>query len=100
MNLYLRVHDFLKEADSYREAEEFLNYASGRLAQFIEITSSNSFLVAQGPECIRQVVCNELEEQDVTFNVTLTDMAPNRQLLVRLEESYFLCAAAFAEFEE
>src|SRR5271170_1665381 len=43
LSLYLRVHDFLIEADAYRRPEEFLNYSSGRLAQFTEIASTASY---------------------------------------------------------
>src|SRR5271155_2569639 len=93
LKLYLRVHDFLKEIDAYREPDEFLNYASGRLAQFIQITSSSSFLVARGPECIRKIVCDELEKQGVAHNVIATALTPRRGWLVRLGESHFLCDA-------
>jgi hypothetical protein len=98
-SLYLRMHDYLRDVCSYRRVEEFLNVASGRLAKFVEITSSNSYLVATGPDCVRQIVCRELDEQAVRYNVIQTAMQPNRDLLVRLEDSYFLCARAYAEFE-
>jgi hypothetical protein len=100
LKLHLRVHDFLKEADAYREPHEFLNYASGQLAQFIQTTSSSSFLVARGPECIRKIVCDELENQGVVHNVIATALTPRRGWLVRLGESHFVCDATFAEFEE
>ena len=100
LKLYLRVHDFLNEVDAHREPHEFLNYASGRLAQFIQTTSSDSFLVGRGPECIRRIICAELENQGVAHNVIATTLAPKRGWLVRLGESHFLCNAAFAEFEE
>jgi hypothetical protein len=100
LNLYLRLHDFLKEVDAYRGVEDFLNFPSGRLAQFVEITSSNSFLVATGPECVRRVICSELEQQGVAYNVITKSIAPNRYLLVRLADSHFLCSAAYAEFDE
>ena len=100
LNLYLRVHDFLKEVDSYREVSEFLNYPSGHLAQFVETASSNSFLVASGPQCILDIVRGELDAQSTTYNIVETKLKPDHRLLVRLADSHFLCSGAFAEFEE
>ena len=65
LNLYLRVHDFLGAVDAYREPSEFVNYPSGQLAQFVKITSSNSYLVGRGPKSILEIVCSELDEQRV-----------------------------------
>lgn len=96
--LYLRVHDFLQQVDSYREVWEFLNYPSGQLAQFVEIASSNSFLVATGPQCILDIVRSELDAQSVTYNVLGGTMKPDQRLLVRIARSHFLCSGAFAEF--
>ena len=100
LELHLRVHDFLNEADAYRRPGEFLNCASGRLAKFVEITSSNSYMVARGPECIRDIVCRELERQGVAYNVIATPTKPACGMLIRLAQSHFVCTAAFAEFPE
>jgi hypothetical protein len=81
--LYLRVHDFLDAVDAYREPSEFLNYPSGQLAQFVKITSSNSYLVGRGPKSILEIVCSELDEQRVAYNVIVNPVAPNASLLVR-----------------
>jgi hypothetical protein len=100
LKLYQRAHDFLDEADAYRRTNEFLNYPAGQLAQFVEITSAGSYFVGSGPESIRAIICDELETQAVTYNVIESKMAPARGLLVRLGVSDFVCATAFAEFEE
>jgi hypothetical protein len=100
LKLYWRVHDFLGKADAYRRTSEFLNYPSGQLAQFVETTSSGSYLIGSGPESIRSIICEELEKQGVAYNIIESKMAPARGLLVRLAMSDFVCAEAFAEFEE
>ena len=99
LKLYVRVHDYLKDVDSYRGAEDFLNFPSGRLDQFISTASSNSFLVARCPECVRRIICDELEVQGVAYNTIETPLPPNRNLLARVAGSHFLCAEAFAEFD-
>lgn len=99
LKLYVRLHDYLQGVNSYRDAEEFLNFPSGRLDQFITIVSSNSFLVARCPECVRRVICDELEDQGIAYNIIETPIPPNRNLLVWVAGSHFLCAEAFAEFD-
>ena len=98
-DLYRQLYDYLLEVDSYRRIEEFLNFPTGKLSQLVEITSSSSFLLGQGPDCVRAVICDELERQGVVFNVLETRMDPNQCVLVRLSDSHFFCRTARAEFD-
>jgi hypothetical protein len=100
LSLYRRVHDYLDDVDAYRTPGDFLNYPSKRLAQFIQITSSGSYLVGRGPECVRNIICAELETQGVRYNVIESQINPTLGMLIRLGTSDILCASAFAEFDE
>lgn len=97
---YTKIEDHLWRARACRDARDFLNTGSGLLSGFIGITTTTSYLVARGPESIRQLVCDELQRQSVPHNVLPERGRADDALLVHLGGSSFLCGAAFAEFGE
>jgi hypothetical protein len=99
LDIYIRLHDFLFDAQSFLMAGDFLNQGD-KLATFGELARSPSFLLARGPACVRDLLCRELERQGVPHNVlsTIADTGPN--FLVRLGRSGFLCCSAEAEFDK
>jgi hypothetical protein len=100
LRLYMLVHDFLVRAGACCRPDAFLNLGSGELSQFVDICTSRSFLVARGPDCIRQIVCKELVRQGVAHNVIDNPGTPSAGFLVRLGSSHFFCRSAFAEYGE
>nr|WP_295371643.1 hypothetical protein [uncultured Sphingosinicella sp.] len=96
--LYALVEDYLWEAGVPTSAREFLNMDTGQLQRFQEITASTSYLVARGPEAIRQIVSDELMRQSVPHNVLTNSLPQADLLLVRLGGSHFFCEEAIAEF--
>src|SRR6266446_3128425 len=75
LGLYAKVEDYLWGVSAPKGARDFLNVDCGVLSRFVQITASSSYLVARGPERIRKIVCDELGEQRVPYNV-LTHSAP------------------------
>ncbi|MEN3976259.1 hypothetical protein [Emcibacter sp. SYSU 3D8] len=97
--LHAKVHDYLRTSNASKGASDFLN-ACDTLAGFVQITSRRSYLAAQGPEAIRQIVCQEMEAQGVSFAVLDQKAYRMAHLLVRLDGAFFTCERAFAEFDE
>ena len=97
--LFSKVHDYLIASDAFLTAEHFLNQA-GDLTRFIEMTQSTGFMIARGPSCIRDLVCQELERQSAPYDVLRTPIGSEPRLLVRLGNSTFFCDRASAEFPE
>lgn len=95
--LYGKVHDYLSAADAFLRAEHFLNQADD-LSRFVSMTQSAGFMVAHGPRCIRDLVCQELERQSVPHNVLETRDDTEPSLLVRLGDCAFFCERASAEY--
>src|SRR5690606_10588035 len=53
--LYAKLETFLRKEEAFRTVADFLN-GGDSLAKFTAIASSSSYLVARGPEIIRQLV--------------------------------------------
>jgi hypothetical protein len=98
MALYVRLHDYLARRRAFLLPEAFLNHAT-EISRFIEMAHTPGFKLGQGPECVRALLCAELERQGVTYNVVPTPADEAGRWLVRLGGSSFLCRSAAAEFE-
>jgi hypothetical protein len=102
--LYSKLQDYLRMARAIKGARHFLNVDSfpgraGALSRFTQVVKSQSYLIARGPERVRQVICEELHRQSVSSNtLPLPDKSDDR-LLVRLGCSWFYCVAAVASAE-
>ncbi|MDO8289046.1 MAG: hypothetical protein Q7T44_07490 [Parvibaculum sp.] len=97
MQLYMLLHDYLEDAGSFRKPAAFLN-GGARLSSFAQITSARSFKIAECPQSVCDLICHELDEQGVRYNVMSTDLPSDNRLLVRLGDSHFLCEVAYVEF--
>jgi hypothetical protein len=102
--LYSKLQDRLRAIRSVKGARDFLNVGAipkgaGTLSRFGIVVASESYLIARGPECIRQTICEELDRQAVSYNFLPQPHKPDERLLVRLGCSWFYCAAAFAEID-
>jgi hypothetical protein len=97
LTLYSTIHDYLCSNNSFLTAEHFLNQATD-LSRFAAMAQTNGFLVARGPTCIRDLVCEDLVRQSVPHNVVQTVADTEPKFLIRLGNSAFLCESARAEF--
>jgi hypothetical protein len=98
LTLYVTIHDYLYSNSSFLTAEHFLNQAND-LSRFAAMTQTSGFLVARGPTCIRDLVCEDLVRQSVPHNVVRTVADTEPKFLVRLGNSAFLCESARAELQ-
>jgi hypothetical protein len=98
LTVYTIVEDYLLASKAHRTPGDYLNGAA-RLSQFLEIATSNGYLLATGPESIRRLVVSELEAQSIPYTIVETTGRPEGRLFVRLEGSAFFCETAVAEFE-
>lgn len=96
MQLYERVEDYLRNADAIFDAGRFLNQAEDR-RRFEKIARSTGCMIGRGPAVIRDLICAELDCQDVPHNVVANASNPATGFLVRLGSSAFICSRA--EFE-
>ncbi len=94
--LFGALHDYLLSSDAFLRAEHFLNQAAN-LSRFAAMAQTRGFLIGQGPRCIRDLICEELDRQSVPHNVVKI-VAADQRFLVRLGNSAFLCDSALAEF--
>ena len=99
LRLYRRLNDFLSQEASFRRPDDFLNGAS-TISGFEQLCSERSFLLAQGPDCIRELLCDELKAQSVSFSEVRTLIPQQKAYLVRFGDSSFLCRDAVAEFSQ
>lgn len=79
--------------------EHFLNGASD-ISNFVSTAQTAGFLVGRAPPCVRDLICAELERQNVPHNAIQTTTSSEAQYLVRLGDSAFLCQEAVAEFPD
>ena len=93
------MHDYLRSSNAFLTPEHFLNQAAD-LSSFAAMAQTNGFLIGRGPSSIRDLICAELDQQCVPYNVvrTVTDTEP--KFLVRLGNSAFLCDGAIAELPD
>jgi hypothetical protein len=99
LDVYSKLQDFLVAQGSFRGPEDFLNQAE-RLSAFVALAQSPGFLMARGPECVRALLCAELERQETPHNVVPTLDDDQANFVVRLGRSGFLCRVAEVELPE
>lgn len=98
LTVYTIVENYIVASRAHRTPGDYLNGAA-RLSQFLEIVTSSGYLLATGPEVIRNLVVSELEAQSIPHTILETKGRSEGRLFVRLEGSAFFCEAAVAEFE-
>jgi hypothetical protein len=98
--LWLALERHLKSENAFWTPDRFFNCGE-TLSRFVELCAAPSFLVAQAPASVADAIHAELVRQRVKFN-TLTGAArePEGWLLVRFDDTGFLCTAASAVFED
>jgi len=96
--LYVRLSDFLSRAGAFREARHYLNQAD-QIASFVKMAASTGFLLCRGPNCVRSLICTELDAQGVPHNVLRTAADMTADFLVTIGNSAFLCCQAEAEMD-
>lgn len=97
--LWAVVHDFLASQGTFRTTQEFFNCSDGgTLNSFLQLTRSNSYLLGRFPLAIRNLVCAELNAQEVSYTELPTTFRKPAQLLVIIGRSQFFCDRAEALF--
>jgi hypothetical protein len=97
LKLYAIIEDYLWNTGAPRSARDFLNVPDGSLSRFCQITDTSSFLVAQSPQHVHELVVAELQRQNVSHNVLTSERASSRNLFVKIGSSSFVCERALAE---
>jgi hypothetical protein len=97
LQLYSIIQDYLWTAGAPRSARDYLNIPNGSLARFREITGTSSYLLAEAPPKIHELVVKELRRQNVCHNVITTERTSNQKLIVQLGGTVFVCERATAE---
>lgn len=99
LDVFAEVHDFLLPYSGVRRAGHFLNCGDAEaVATFVERTKANSYLVANAPPVVRDLICAELGRQGVAYNELPVRLQPCGPLLVTLGRSQFFCRTAEAKF--
>jgi hypothetical protein len=96
--IYMAVQDYLFAVNAAREPGDFLN-GGHRLSDFLRITASAGYLLANCPTVIRDLIVDELGRQSVTPTVHGRPVGDDNRLFVRLGRSTFFCTVAEAEFD-
>jgi hypothetical protein len=96
--VYTVVENYLLAAGAPRTPSDYLNGAV-RLSQFLEIVSSNGYLLATGPQSICSLVVEELGAQSVPHTIVEAKGRSEGRLFIKLGDSAFFCETAVAEFE-
>lgn len=97
LKLYAAVEDYLWDAGAPRTARDYLNVPAGSLSRFCAITSTASFLLAQAPQHIHEIVLAELQRQNVSHNVLTSERSSRPSLFVEIGGTSFVCERATAE---
>lgn len=98
LSLYVRLNDFLREECAFKLPCDFLNGAE-QISSFIRLTQSRNFLLGRGPECIRDLLRDELKTQGVAHNEIFVPHQSIPTFLVRFGSSAFICKDARAELD-
>jgi hypothetical protein len=97
LQLYLIIEDYLWNAGALRSARDYLNIPNGSLLRFCEIAGTSSYLLAEAPPKIHELVAAELKRQNVSHNVITSERTSNQTLLVQIGDTSFVCERATAE---
>ena len=97
LKLYALIEDYIWSTGAPRSARDYLNIPDGSLSRFCEIVKTRSFLVAEAPQQIHELILSELRRQNVSHNVLTNQRHPNSNLFVQLGGGSFVCEHAEAE---
>ncbi|HEY0086328.1 MAG TPA: hypothetical protein VGB65_10510 [Allosphingosinicella sp.] len=97
LKLYAIIEDYLWNTGAPRSARDFLNVPEGSLSRFCQLANTSSFLVAQSPQHVHEMVVAELQRQNVSHNVLTSEGSSSRNLFVKIGGSSFVCERATAE---
>jgi hypothetical protein len=97
LRLYAIVEDYLWKAGALCSARDYLNMPNGSLLSFCEIAGTSSYLLAEAPLKVHELVLAELKRQNVYHNVVPSNRASTRTLLIQIGPTQFLCEGATAE---
>jgi hypothetical protein len=95
LKLYAIIEDYLWDAVAPFSPRDYLNMSS--LSDFCQIASTSSFLVAEAPLHIHEMILAELQRQNVRHNVLTSERPPTRSLFVQIGNTSFVCEGATAE---
>lgn len=97
LKLYALVDDYLLSVGAPRSARDYLNAPDRSVARFCKLATSSSYLLAEAPEQLHQMILTELLRQGVTHNVIASERPANQGLFVQMGGSCFVCRSATAE---
>lgn len=95
MALYAAVKKYLIDMASFKTPEDFLNFDFEEAYQGV-IRNTFVFLVADAPESVRQVICDELARQGVPVQVLTRESPPEKRIWVSMHNTSFVCESAKA----
>jgi hypothetical protein len=73
---------------------------SGSFKEFASIAAASSFLLFRGPEGVSRVVRDALDQCGVAYSLIRGTDAPRDKICFRLGDSFVICRAAYAVFDE
>ncbi|MBB5712793.1 hypothetical protein [Sphingomonas xinjiangensis] len=97
LRLYALVEDQIWSTGAPRSARDYLNVPDGSLSRFCETVNTRSFLVAEAPQQIHELIVAELRRQNVPHNVLTNRRHSNSNLFVQIAGGAFVCESAEAE---
>jgi hypothetical protein len=97
LQLYSIIEDYLWAAGALHSARDYLNIPGGSLLRFCEISATSSYLLAEAPSKIHELILAELKRQNVSHNVICSEQDSNQTLFVQIGDSSFVCERATAE---
>jgi hypothetical protein len=97
LQLYSIIEDYLWNAGALRSARDYLNIPNGSLLRFCEIAGTSSYLLAESPAKVHELVVAELKRQNVSHNVITSERTSNQTLIVQIGDTSFVCERATAE---
>jgi hypothetical protein len=97
LQLYSIIEDYLWNAGALRSARDYLNIPNGSLLRFCEIAGTSSYLLAEAPPKVHELIVAELKRQNVSHNVITSERTSNQTLLVQIGDTSFVCERATAE---
>lgn len=97
LRLFAVVEDYLWDAGAPRSARDYLNVPCGYLSRFCDLAGTASFLVAEAPKHLHDMIIAELRRQNVTHNVLMSERPSKRGVFVQIGGTSFVCEGATAE---
>lgn len=97
LRLFAVVEDYLWDAGAPRSARDYLNVPDGYLARFCDLARTASFLVAEAPKHVHDMIIAELRRQNVAHAVLMSERPAKRGVFVQIGGTSFVCEGATAE---